>query len=250
MGGYFAQHCPIPIMPPIPDSPVTPALEIRNLQHGWPGQPPLVNIPSLTLQEADSLFIHGPSGCGKSTLLSVLCGIHLARAGAVVVQGTDWRTLAAHRRDAWRADHMGYIFQQFNLLPYLSPLENVMLPGMISARRRQGSQPHGGHQAEACHLLERMQLPTACWTAPSGQLSVGQQQRVAAARALIGRPSLVVADEPTSALDEASRHAFMDTFLQACADARAAVVFVSHDQRLASHFQTSLAWQDLVEGHA
>ena len=228
-----------------------PVLQIEGLEHGWsPAQPALFRLGALTLDVGESLFIHGPSGCGKSTLLSLLCGITPARSGQVRVQGSDWRSLSGHHKDAWRADHIGYIFQQFNLLPYLSPLDNVLLPGRFSARRRHGSEAQGGPQAEARGLLARMQLPEATWQAPSAQLSVGQQQRVAAARALIGRPALVVADEPTSALDEATRDAFMDTFLQACQDARAAVVFVSHDQRLARHFQRSLAWQDLVEAHA
>ncbi len=224
-----------------------PVLQIEALQHGWVSdKPALFHLPSLTLRAGDSLFIHGPSGCGKSTLLSLLCGITQARSGQVCVQGQDWRSLSGHRRDAWRADHIGYIFQQFNLLPYLNPLDNVTLPCAFSARRRQGSAAQGGAAAEARALLARMQLPESCWRSPSAQLSVGQQQRVAAARALMGRPSLVVADEPTSALDEATRDAFMDTFLQACEDAQAAVVFVSHDQRLASHFQRSLAWHELV----
>ncbi len=226
-------------------------LHIEALEHGWGAQQPaLIRLPSLRLLAGESLFIHGPSGCGKSTLLSLLCGIHIARRGSVCVQGQDWRALSGHRRDAWRADHIGYIFQQFNLLPYLNALDNVSLPAAFSARRRAGSAPQGGVDAEARSLLARMQLPEATWTAPSAQLSVGQQQRVAAARALMGQPSLVVADEPTSALDEATRDAFMDTFLQACHDARAAVVFVSHDQRLARHFQRSLAWRELMEGKA
>jgi putative ABC transport system ATP-binding protein len=236
-------------MSPVMAPALVPVLQIDALQHAWsPAQPPLFSLPSLTLQAGESLFIHGPSGCGKSTLLSLLCGVGLARQGRVSVQGRDWRSLASHRRDAWRADHIGYIFQQFNLLPYLSPLDNVTLPCVFSAWRRQGSAAQGGAQAEARGLLARMQLPEASWTAPSGQLSVGQQQRVAAARALMGRPALVVADEPTSALDEATRDAFMDTFVQACGEAQAAVVFVSHDRRLAGHFQRSLAWGELTEG--
>jgi putative ABC transport system ATP-binding protein len=236
-----------PMPTPPADRPSPPVLQIDALQHGWsPDAPALFQVPRLTLQPGESLFIHGPSGCGKSTLLSLLCGVGLARSGRVSVQGQDWRGLAGHRRDAWRADHIGYIFQQFNLLPYLSALDNVTLPCVFSARRRQGSAAQGGAQAEARMLLSRMQLPEPSWTAPSARLSVGQQQRVAAARALMGRPALVVADEPTSALDEATRAAFMDTFLRVCGEAQAAVVFVSHDQRLAAHFQRSLGWDALM----
>lgn len=164
--------------------------------------------------------------------------------------GQDWRQLPASGRDAWRADHIGYIFQQFNLLPYLTPLDNVILPCRFSARRREGAKRLGGPQAQAAALLERMQLPKSSWQRPSHQLSVGQQQRVAAARALIGQPSLVIADEPTSALDETSKDAFMSTLMEAGRESSCAVVFVSHDMRLASHFQRSQAWSDLVEHRA
>jgi putative ABC transport system ATP-binding protein len=228
-----------------------PVLQIQSLMHGWrPEQATLVQVGHLSLQAGESLFIHGPSGCGKSTLLSLLCGITLARQGLVCVQGQDWRELSGHRRDAWRADHIGYIFQQFNLLPYLSPIDNVTLPCAFSRRRAQGSAAQGGPAAQARALLTRMQLPEPCWHQPAAHLSVGQQQRVAAARALMGSPSLVVADEPTSALDEATKDAFMATFLQSCKDAQAAVVFVSHDRSLAGHFQRQLAWADLPGGLA
>lgn len=228
--------------------PAPAVVSIDHLVHTWHAkQAPLFRLPALTLQAGESLFIHGPSGCGKSTLLSLLCGVITAQQGRVCVMGRDWQQQAASRRDTWRADHIGYIFQQFNLLPYLTPLDNIMLPCRFSARRRAGAERAGGPQAQAIALLERMQLPPSSWRRPSQQLSVGQQQRVAAARALIGQPSLVVADEPTSALDEASKEAFMTTLMEAGRESACAVVFVSHDTRLASHFQRSQAWADLVE---
>jgi putative ABC transport system ATP-binding protein len=228
-----------------------PVLHIQSLVHGWHAeQATLVQVGHLSLRAGQSLFIHGPSGCGKSTLLSLLCGITPARHGQVSVQGQDWRHLSGARRDAWRADHIGYIFQQFNLLPYLSPIDNVTLPCAFSKRRAQGSAAQGGPAAQARALLARMQLPESCWHQPSAHLSVGQQQRVAAARALMGSPSLVVADEPTSALDEATKDAFMATFLQSCQEAQAAVVFVSHDRSLGARFQRQLAWVDLHGGSA
>lgn len=193
------------------------------------------------------MFVQGPSGCGKSTLLSLLCGVLLPTEGGVSVMGRDWRSLRPAQRDAWRADHIGYIFQQFNLLPYLSPIDNVLLPCRWSARRRQGAAPEGGPRAQAQALLRTLQLPPDAWQRPCHQLSVGQQQRVAAARALVGRPSLLLADEPTSALDEATREAFMHTLLAACQQAACAVVFVSHDARLARHFEQVRHWADWVE---
>ncbi len=223
-------------------------IQIQGLVHAWGGaQAPLFRLPSLVLNAGESLFIHGPSGCGKSTLLSLLCGVITAQQGTVCVMGQDWQQLPLARRDAWRADHIGYIFQQFNLLPYLNPLDNVMLPCRFSAKRRQGADAWGGPRSQALALLQRMQLPEGTWQRPVHQLSVGQQQRVAAARALMGQPSLVVADEPTSALDEATKDAFMSTLMTAGQETGCAVVFVSHDMRLASHFQRSQAWGDLVE---
>ena len=136
-----------------------------------------------------------------------------------------------HHHDRHRADHLGYIFQQFNLLPYLSVIDNVRLPCRFSARRRQRA---GSGAAE--RLLERMGMDASLWHRAAGELSVGQQQRVAAARALIGAPEVVLADEPTSALDEDLRDAFMTLLLERCAEAGSALVFVSHDARLATRF--------------
>jgi putative ABC transport system ATP-binding protein len=131
---------------------------------------------------------------------------------------------------------VGYIFQQFNLLPYLSVLDNVLLPCRFSARRREQAAREGGARAQAAQLLEAMGLPQTLWKRQAMQLSVGQQQRVAAARALIGHPEVVIADEPTSALDEDRREAFLDVLVEACRANRSALVFVSHDQRIAARF--------------
>jgi putative ABC transport system ATP-binding protein len=216
-------------------SPV-PALQVRDLRYRWPGAAAdLLQIDELTVAAGERLFLRGPSGSGKSTLLSLLAGVLLADAGEVALLGRDWRTLSSAGRDAWRADHLGYIFQQFNLLAWLSVLDNVRLPCRFSkpraARARAGS-------AEA--LLARIGLDRALWHQPAGALSVGQQQRVAAARALIGAPAVVIADEPTSALDEDLRDSFMALLREACADAGSALVFVSHDARLAAHFDRQL----------
>ncbi len=214
-------------------SQTAPALQLQDLRYRWPGaSADTLAIDPLTLQAGDSVFLRGPSGCGKSTLLSLAAGVLLAGSGTVQLLGRDWASLSASARDRHRADHLGYIFQQFNLLPYLSVIDNVRLPLRFSARRA-GRAADG----EAERLLERSGLARALWQQPAARLSVGQQQRVAAARALIGRPELVIADEPTSALDEPLREAFMDLLLQHCAEAGSALLFVSHDTRLAERFQ-------------
>jgi putative ABC transport system ATP-binding protein len=221
-------------------------IEIRNLRFAWPGSPgnaPLLDIEALDVGAGRSVFLHGPSGCGKSTLLALLAGVLVARpapnAGRVALLGQDWAALRAPRRDTRRADHVGIVFQQFNLLPYLSVLGNVLLPARFSAQR--AARCHGGPPAAARELLERMGLPAALHERRAIALSVGQQQRVAAARALLGAPELVIADEPTSALDAARRDDFMALLLGACAARGSTLVFVSHDERLAGRFDERLS---------
>jgi putative ABC transport system ATP-binding protein len=211
-------------------------LELRALRFAWPGSPrELLRIDHLQLGAGERLLLRGPSGGGKSTLLSIAAGVLVASGGEARLLGVDWRTLSAGQRDRRRADAIGVVFQQFNLLPYLSVLDNVLLAGRFSATRlqRAGHKPRETAQA----LLAALELEASSWGRPAAQLSVGQQQRVAAARALFGRPALVIADEPTSALDEGRRDAFMALLLRECAAAGSALLFVSHDARLARHFE-------------
>ena len=218
-------------------------IDAAGLHYRWPGsRNDCLAIDRLHIDAGHSVFLHGPSGSGKSTLLGLLAGVLLPSRGQIRLLGTDWAALSGARRDAFRADHVGYIFQQFNLLPYLSVLDNVLLPCRFSALRRQRADAAAGSaRAGAEALLQRMGLGQALWERPAARLSVGQQQRVAAARALLGRPELVIADEPTSALDAALRDSFMALLLQQCRDAGSTLVFVSHDERLAVQFDTTLA---------
>jgi len=218
-------------------------IEIEQLRFAWPGSSAdCVAIDHLQIAAGRTLFLHGPSGGGKSTLLGLLAGVLLARQGRVSLLGRDWAALPGPKRDAWRADHVGYIFQQFNLLPYLSVLDNVLLPCRFSALRQQRALAVAGSAAAAAgKLLAHVGLPQALWKRPAAELSVGQQQRVAAARALIGRPEVVIADEPTSALDAALREGFMDLLLAECRAAGSTLVFVSHDERLAARFDQQLS---------
>ncbi|WP_157269002.1 ABC transporter ATP-binding protein [Azohydromonas aeria] len=212
-----------------------PVLSLRGVRYRWPGAPhDVIALDELLVAPGERLLLRGGSGCGKSTLLSLAAGVLLAQSGEVALLGQDWRALRAGRRDRRRSDHIGYVFQQFNLVPYLSVLDNVLLPCRFSALRAQraGARP----AEEATRLLQALQLDDGLLGRPAQQLSVGQQQRVAAARALLGRPEVVIADEPTSALDEDRRDAFMRLLLRECEAAGSALLFVSHDARLASHF--------------
>jgi putative ABC transport system ATP-binding protein len=215
-------------------------LELQDLRYAWPGAgADCLNIPHLHIAGGRTVFLHGPSGCGKSTLLGLLAGVLVAQHGRVSLLGRSWAALKGGARDKRRADHVGVVFQQFNLLPYLTVLDNVLLPCRFSALR--ASRCAGSPSEAARALLQRVALPAALWQRRADALSVGQQQRVAAARALIGAPELVIADEPTSALDAALRDDFMALLMGACASAGSTLIFVSHDERLAAHFDERLS---------
>ncbi|WP_295639491.1 ATP-binding cassette domain-containing protein [uncultured Methylibium sp.] len=214
------------------------AVEVTGLRYAWPGsREATLAIAHWRLGAGDRVFLQGASGSGKSTLLALLAGVLLPQGGSVRLLGQDWSALPAAQRDRRRADHVGLIFQQFNLLGYLPVIDNVLLPCRFSPRRAaRAAGRDGSARAAAERLLTRTGLAPASWTRPAATLSVGQQQRVAAARALIGTPELVLADEPTSALDELRRDDFMGLLVEACREAGSALVFVSHDPRLAAGF--------------
>lgn len=210
-------------------------LEVDGLRFAWvKGRGEVLQIPSLTLEVGEQLFLQGDSGTGKSTLLSVIAGIAAYANGSVRVAGQELKTLSNRQRDQFRADHLGYIFQQFNLLPYLSALENVVLTTQVSAIRQERCRL--SPTETAAQLLTNLGIEAKLHRARAGELSVGQQQRVAAARALIGRPSLILADEPTSALDQASQSQFLELLIGQARASNASIIFVSHDQRLAPRF--------------
>lgn len=213
-------------------------LRIENLSFSWHPERPLLDIPHLHLERGEKLFLRGPSGSGKSSLLGLIGGVLHAQRGSILIQGSDIQQLGRGARDRFRADHIGLVFQQFNLLPYLSALENVLLALAFSPRRR--GRLGTGARAEARQLLLRLQLDGATLDGPAAELSVGQQQRVAAARALIGAPELIIADEPTSALDEDTRERFLSLLFDECALAQTALLFVSHDRSLEARFDRSL----------
>jgi putative ABC transport system ATP-binding protein len=224
------------------------ALALTDLVYRWSRQThACLDIPAFSLAPGERVFLHGPSGSGKSTLLGLVGGVALPETGRIEVLGRSLGALSAAARDRLRADHIGFIFQQFNLLPWLSALDNVLLPCTFSPlRKSRAGNPH----AEAERLLTHLDLAPALWAKPAAELSVGQQQRVAAARALIGRPEVLIADEPTSALDAPLQQVFVDLLLKETAAAGAALLFVSHDARLAAHFDRTVALADINRAKA
>jgi putative ABC transport system ATP-binding protein len=221
-------------------------INLSNLGFAWPGQPELLDIPDFQLLPGESLFLKGPSGSGKTTLLGLLGGVQQPDRGRVSLLGTDLGKLSSSARDHFRVDHTGYIFQQFNLLPFLPVLENVLLPCRFSTTRAQrASKRHGSIEQAATQLLGHLGIRSELLSRRADALSIGQQQRVAAARALIGQPELVIADEPTSALDSDSREAFIQLLFAECREAGSSLLFVSHDQSLAPLFDRSVSLADL-----
>ncbi|MBG22323.1 MAG: methionine ABC transporter ATP-binding protein [Idiomarinaceae bacterium] len=223
-------------------------IELKQLQFKWPGaQLPLLSIPELTIARGERVLLRGASGSGKSTLLGLIAGIHTTGAGQVKVLGQDLAGLNQHRRDQLRANEIGYIFQQFNLLPYLSARANVTLACQFApARRKRLSQQ--SIEQEAKQLLTRLGLTPEQQQQPSHQLSVGQQQRVAAARALLGSPALIIADEPTSALDQAHRDNFIQLLFEACDAQNTTLLFVTHDATLAPLFPRAIELSEINQG--
>ena len=222
-------------------------IELSDLSFSWPGHPVLLDIPAFRLEPCETLFLKGPSGSGKTTLLGLLGGVQKANSGTIRLLGQELGELGSGARDRFRVDHTGYIFQQFNLLPFLSVRENVELPCHFSRlRASRAVQRHGSVDNAAQTLLTHLGLKDpALLERRADSLSIGQQQRVAAARALIGQPELVIADEPTSALDADAREAFIQLLFAECREAGASLLFVSHDQSLAPLFDRNLSLSEL-----
>ncbi|OEF23041.1 ABC transporter ATP-binding protein [Vibrio rumoiensis] len=218
------------------------AIQLSQIQFAWPKQDtPTLLIDELTIPTQQHVFIKGPSGCGKSTLLSLLTGIITPQSGKITVLGQPLNQLNQARRDQFRSHHIGYIFQQFNLLPYLSVIDNVLLPCRFSKIRKQRALQSGSTLIEqAKQLLQRLHLPESVFERPISDLSIGQQQRVAAARALIGQPEIIIADEPTSALDHDNRQAFIELLIEEANRSQASVIFVSHDSSLQAYFDRTI----------
>ncbi len=225
-----------------------PIIRIAKLRFAWPGQSaPLLDIASLDVAYGEQLFVRGASGSGKSTLLGLIAGVLAPQFGEIEVLGQSLNTISAAARDRFRADHFGIIFQQFNLIPYLSVIENVTLPCHFSeVRRHKAISRSGNTDDEALRLLEHLDMADiAVVHKPVTELSVGQQQRVAAARALIGSPEILIADEPTSSMDADRRAAFIELLFRECEEAGSTLLFVSHDQGLQESFERSIEFDRL-----
>lgn len=220
-------------------------LDIKDVTYRWPGRVGFsLTVQRLSVPEGETVLLLGESGSGKSTLLSLICGTILPSEGTVSIAGTEISNLSGGARDQFRAEQVGVIFQQFNLLPFGTVVDNILLPLRFApARRKRVVHP----TAEAAALCTALGLPTDAITAKANALSVGQQQRVAVARALIGQPPLIIADEPTSALDANSQAAFLDLLFTQAAAHKTSLFMVSHDPRLSDRFDRVIQMEDIAQ---
>ena len=218
------------------------AINMQNLSFHYEDAHPILKLDVCEVKKQEKIFIYGPSGCGKSTLLGLIAGVFLPQQGTLEVFGLDFCSTSRSKRDKIRGKEIGYIFQTFNLIPYLSCLENILLPCIVTRQRK--NKITGPLEQEAALLAEHLNL-TEVLHKKARQLSVGQQQRVAAARALIGNPQLVIADEPTSSLDGKNTNEFLKLLLREWEEKQFTLVFVSHDERLANDFNRSVSLPEL-----
>jgi putative ABC transport system ATP-binding protein len=217
------------------------AIRAVDLAFAWPKQKPLYTDVSFELYPGQKLLITGPSGCGKSTLLNLLAGVVEPSSGSIWIHEENIHNLSASAKDQLRGEQMGFIFQQFNLLPYLSVRDNILLPAHLFSKRKAAALDQFGSLDHALrYYMNHLGLSAELENQAAHRLSIGQQQRVAAARAFMGNPSIVIADEPTSALDEANQSQLLKLFFALADEQQTALLMVSHDPRLSTYFDRQL----------
>ena len=190
-------------------------------------------IPELKISQGEKVLLLGESGSGKTTLLSLISGFLSPISGDIYLNEKNINSLSARSRDQYRSDNIGIIFQQFNLLPYANVIDNIILPLYFSKVR---ASKIINQKETAVNLCKSLRLPDTVTDMQANNLSVGQQQRVAVARALIGNPSLVIADEPTSSLDSDAQNIFLDLMFAQIEKNNSTLLMVSHDTSLSSYF--------------
>ena len=217
-------------------------IEISDLVFAYPNHPPVLNVKHLEIRRGEKVFIYGPSGSGKTTLLGLLAGVLSIQNGSIKILNKELATMSGSERDHFRGNHLGYIFQMFNLIPYLTVEENIRLPSELNPiRKKRLGDSSEKHLSSLTHALGIEKLIGRKVT----DLSVGQQQRVAAARAVFGSPEIIIADEPTSALDYDHRERFLELLFSECDSTHATVLFVSHDRQLEKLFDRCISLKEV-----
>lgn len=216
-------------------------IDIERLKYQYNASPTsqVIDLPKWSVEQGEKIFLLGPSGSGKTTLLNLICGTLSPTDGQVSLLNSPFSKLSGRKRDKFRAQHIGVVFQRFNLIPYLSVEENIQLASYFGGRNK------GDIAEKIANMLAQLNMPSDIAHKKAGELSVGQQQRVAIARALINQPELLIVDEPTSSLDAQTRDAFMHLLLDAAKQNDLTMLFVSHDLSLGAHFNKQVNINDI-----
>ena len=202
-----------------------------------------IYIPKLEIGRGEKVLLLGESGSGKTTLLSLICGFLSPISGDIFLNEQKLNDLKANKKDQFRSDNIGIIFQQFNLLPYANVIDNITLPLYFSKNR---DSRVTNHRETALNLCRSLQLSESTIAMQANKLSVGQQQRVAVARALIGNPSLIIADEPTSSLDASTQKKFLDLMFRQIEEHKSTLLMVSHDSSISNYFDRTINIKDIL----
>lgn len=219
-------------------------IKIESLNFYWSKKSKFkIFVPSLEIKKGEKVLLLGESGSGKTTLLSLICGFLNPLSGSISINGNTINELSSKTKDEYRADNIGIIFQQFNLLPYANVVDNVLLPLYFSQAR---SKNIVNKRAAALELFKQLRLPDDIAQYKASNLSVGQQQRVAVARALIGNPSLIIADEPTSSLDTNAQQLFLDLMFKQISENNSTLLMVSHDKSLSNRFDRQININEIL----
>tara|TARA_B000000532_G_C18850087_1_gene399076 strand:- start:611 stop:1297 length:687 start_codon:yes stop_codon:yes gene_type:complete len=219
-------------------------IKIESLNFYWSKKSNFkIFVPSLEIKKGEKVLLLGESGSGKTTLLSLICGFLNPLSGNISINGNTINKLSSKTKDEYRADNIGIIFQQFNLLPYANVVDNVLLPLYFSQAR---SKNIVNKRAAALELFKQLRLPDDIAQYKASNLSVGQQQRVAVARALIGNPSLIIADEPTSSLDTNAQQLFLDLMFKQISENNSTLLMVSHDKSLSNRFDRQININEIL----
>ena len=210
-------------------------IEARALEFAYPSGGFRLRLGEWSVAKGGRVALHGPSGCGKSTLLNLVAGVLVPQTGSLTVAGRDVAAMSEAERRAWRITKMGFIFQDFPLVEYLSATENVLLPYRLNPALRLDREARG----RASELLAMLGLEGKGDRRPQA-LSQGERQRVAIARALVTQPEILLADEPAAGLDVPRTQAVMDHIEGLCNEFGLTLLLVTHDPRLLDRFDQVL----------
>ena len=202
-----------------------------------------IYIPKLEIGRGEKVLLLGESGSCKTTLLSLICDFLRPISGDIFLNEQKLNGLKANKKDQFRSDNIGIIFQQFNLLPYANVIDNITLPLYFSKKR---DSRVTNHRETVLNICRSLQLSESTIAMQANKLSVGQQQRVAVARALIGNPSLIIADEPTSSLDASTQKKFLDLMFRQIEEHKSTLLMVSHDSSISNYFDRTINIKDIL----